>query len=115
MPTAGKCGATSATSIGRARKPLSCVRKPAARRQEAEQPPVDCGEAERNQAKPHEVLRRQSLIEEQAAQYDSNRRHEQGDKKGVCCARRRDQPEIEHVAERGAKKGEGSDCADRTD
>src|SRR3954471_8586614 len=96
---AKRFGATSATSTGRARKRLSCLPKPAPARQKAEQPPVDRGQAERDQAEAGEILRRQRLAEEQAAEQDRDRRHEQGDEQRIGRARRLDEPEIEHIAE----------------
>src|SRR4051812_5621516 len=76
--TGRKFGATSATSTGRAEKRLSCCRKPAARPNQAEQPPVNGGEAERDEGEAEEILRCECLAEKQAAKQDRDRRHEQG-------------------------------------
>ena len=51
------------------------------------------------------------LAEEQAAEQDRDRRHQQGDEQRIGRARRLDQPEIEHVAEGGAEQRERDDRA----
>ena len=62
-------------------------------------------------ASPSEILRRQRLAEEQPAEQDRDRRHQQGDEQRVGRARRLDQPEIEHVAEGGAEQRQRDDRA----
>src|SRR6185312_3108705 len=103
MPTAKRSGVTSAISTGRAPRRLSFLRKPAPLRNQAEQPPVDRRETERDQPKADEVLRRQRLIEKQRPENDRDRRHQQRDEQRVGSSRGRDEPEIEHIAERGAE------------
>src|SRR5438874_13582690 len=105
MRKARKYGATSATSTGPGRRRLSCLPKRAPFRKKAEQPPVDRCQAKRDQRKAGEILRRQSLAEEQPAEKDRDRRHEEGDEQRIGRARRLDQPKIENVAEGGAKQG----------
>src|SRR4029453_11546364 len=81
VPTAAKSGATLATSTGRARKLLSCLRRPAP--QNLEQPPVDRCESEGDQCQSGKVARREQLVEEQAAQQDGNRGNEKRDQQGI--------------------------------
>src|SRR5689334_18458365 len=113
MRTATKSGATSATSTGPARRRLSFSRKPAPRRNKAEQPAVDGREAQRDQAKPKEVLRREDLVQEQGAQEDRDGGNKQRHEKGIGRARRRDQPEVHHVTKRRAHQSQRGDRRNR--
>ena len=78
---------------------------------QAEQPAVDRREAERDQAKAEEILRRERLVEEQRAEQDRDRRDQQRHEQGVGRAGCLDQPEVEHVAERGAEQSQRNDRA----
>src|SRR3954452_2906844 len=108
---ARKSGAWSGTSTGPAPERLRCFRKRVRLRKKAEQPPVDGREAKRDQEQPGEVLRRQMLAEEEAAEQDCDRRHQQGDEQGVGRAGSLDETEIEHVTEGGAEQRQRDDRA----
>src|SRR5690242_1567539 len=97
MPRARKSGAMSATRTGRAQERLSCLLK-AASAKEAEHSAVDRSEAECDQRQAGEVLRRESLAEEQPAEQNSNRRDQQRHEQGVGCAGMIDHPEVEDIA-----------------
>src|SRR4051794_14240481 len=81
-PAAKKCGATSAIWTGRAARQLNCCPKPAALYKKAEQPAINGHQAQGNKRKAEEVLRRQLLAKEEAAEQDRDwrdkQRHEQG-------------------------------------
>src|SRR6478735_5782916 len=110
-----RSGATLATSTGQVPRLLSCFRKPAQRNQRADQPAIDRGETEGDQAEPEEVLRRKLLAEEQAAQQDRDRRNQQCHQQRVGRAGAVDQAEIQHVAEGGAEQCKRRDRRDRAE
>src|SRR5690348_5665608 len=105
MRTARKSGATSATRTGPARRPLGFSRK-AAPAKEAEQPPVDRREAERDKAETCEILRGKSFAEEHGAEEDRHRRDQQGHQQRIGRAGMFDQAEVEHISKRGAEDRE---------
>src|SRR5687768_1727549 len=86
VPTARKSGATPAISTGRAPRLLSFFRKPGPA-QKAEQPPVDRREAKHDEGKAAEIAGVQALAQEQAAEQDRGRRHQDRNQQGIACAR----------------------------
>ena len=90
------------------------LRKPAPPKK-ADQPAVDRGQPEGDQAEAEEVLRRQGLAKEQAAEQDRYRRHQQGHEQRVGRAGMFDQAEIEDVGEGPAEQGQGGDRRPRAE
>src|SRR5438309_496121 len=75
-----------------------------ARRNQADQPPIDSRQAQRDQCQPTEILRRERLVEKKRSEQDGDRRHEKGHEQRIGRAGSLDQAEVEHVAEGGAEE-----------